>query len=79
DQKYKAKQAIDGFFVRAGDVLQAATVLVGTTWLALRPQGFARFNIVLVLIWLVLAWQVGREFQRRTSAAKFCESHEKQY
>jgi len=70
DQKYKAKQAIDGFFVRMGDVLQAATVFAGTTWLALRPQGFARFNLVLVVIWLVFAWQVGREFQKRTSVTE---------
>jgi ATP:ADP antiporter, AAA family len=32
DEKYKAKQAIDGFFVRSGDVLSAAIV-----W---EPQSF---------------------------------------
>ena len=37
--KYKAKQAIDTFFVRAGDVLSAGTVLVGSGMLALRPGG----------------------------------------
>jgi AAA family ATP:ADP antiporter len=68
DQKYKAKQAIDGFFVRAGDLLQAGTVFAGTVWLTLKPQGFAQFNLALVAIWLVLAWQVGREFQKRTEA-----------
>lgn len=66
DQKYKAKQAIDSFFVRAGDVLSALLVFGGTTYLAMRPQGFAMFNIVLVVIWLALAYAVGREFQRRT-------------
>jgi AAA family ATP:ADP antiporter len=66
DQKYKAKQAIDGFFVRAGDVLSALLVFGGTTYLAMRPPGFAVFNIVLVLIWLALAYAVGREFKRRT-------------
>jgi AAA family ATP:ADP antiporter len=65
DQKYKAKQAIDSFFVRAGDVLSAVLVFAGTTYLALRTQGFARFNLVLVAIWLVLAYKVGREFGRR--------------
>lgn len=68
DQKYKAKQAIDGFFVRAGDLLQAGTVFAATTWFALTTRGFARFNIVLVVVWLVLAWRVGREFHKRTSA-----------
>jgi AAA family ATP:ADP antiporter len=66
DQKYKAKQAIDSFFVRAGDVLSALIVFVGTTYLALRPQGFAAFNLVLVAVWLVIAWHVGKEFRQRT-------------
>jgi AAA family ATP:ADP antiporter len=67
DQKYKAKQAIDGFFVRAGDLLQAGTVFAATTWFALSTRGFARFNIALVAIWLVLAWQVGKGFARKTA------------
>jgi AAA family ATP:ADP antiporter len=67
DQKYKAKQAIDSFFVRAGDVLSAGLVFGGTTWLAMRTQGFALFNLALVAVWLVLAWRVGREFHRRTA------------
>jgi ATP:ADP antiporter, AAA family len=70
DQKYKAKQAIDGFFVRAGDVLSAGVVFVGTTYLALRPQGFAGLNLILAAVWLVLAWMVGREFKRRSPEAK---------
>jgi AAA family ATP:ADP antiporter len=67
DQKYKAKQAIDSFFVRAGDVLSAVLVFGGTTYLALRPPGFALVNLMLVLVWLVLAMGVGREFHRRTA------------
>ena len=35
DEKYKAKQAIDTFFVRGGDVLSAAAVYVGTSVLHL--------------------------------------------
>ena len=62
DQKYKAKQAIDSFFVRAGDVLSALLVFGGTSYLAMKPQGFAVFNIVLVVVWLVLAYHVGRRF-----------------
>ncbi len=67
DQKYKAKQAIDGFFVRAGDVLSAVLVFGGTTWLALSSSGFAAFNLGLAVVWLVLAVLVGREFRRRTA------------
>ncbi|MEJ2484009.1 MAG: LEA type 2 family protein [Gemmatimonadota bacterium] len=65
DQKYKAKQAIDAFFWRAGDVLSALLVWVGTTWLALSASGFAKFNMVLVLIWLGLSVAIGREYSRR--------------
>jgi ATP:ADP antiporter, AAA family len=68
DQKYKAKQAIDSFFVRAGDVLSAVLVFGGTTYLAMKPQGFAVFNIVLVVIWLVLAFHVGRRFHILTAS-----------
>ena len=65
DQKYKAKQAIDAFFWRAGDVLSALLVWVGTTWLALDASGFAKFNILLVLVWLGLSVAIGREYSRR--------------
>ena len=41
EQKFAAKQAIDSFFVRMGDVLSAALVFVGTTFLALPSRGFA--------------------------------------
>lgn len=64
EQKYAAKQAIDSFFVRTGDVLSAALVFVGTTYLALSISGFAIFNIVLVLIWLALALAIGRQYRR---------------
>jgi AAA family ATP:ADP antiporter len=66
--KYKAKQAIDTFFVRAGDLLSAGTVLVGAGLLALGPAGFAAINVVLVLAWLGLSVAVGREFARRVPA-----------
>ena len=68
EEKYKAKQVIDSFVVRAGDVLAAATVYVGTTFLALSVSQFAWINAALVLLWLVLAVLTGREFQRRTAA-----------
>lgn len=63
EQKYSAKQAIDSFFVRVGDVLSAVAVFVGTTWFGLHPRGFAMINLVLVAAWLVLAWRIGREYR----------------
>ena len=62
EQKYKAKQAIDSFFVRAGDVLSALLVYVGTHILALQTPHFAMVNMALVVIWLVLAVLIGREY-----------------
>jgi AAA family ATP:ADP antiporter len=66
--KYKAKQAIDTFFVRAGDLLSAGMVLVGTGLLTFGVGRFALINIILILVWLALAVAVGREFVRRTPA-----------
>jgi AAA family ATP:ADP antiporter len=66
EQKFSAKQAIDSFFVRTGDVLSALLVFVGTSVLALGPRTFALVNVLLVLIWLGLAWRVGRYYDRFT-------------
>ena len=52
EQKFSAKQAIDSFFVRMGDVLSAVLVFVGTTVLVLQPRGFAAINALLVVVWL---------------------------
>jgi AAA family ATP:ADP antiporter len=66
DQKYKAKQAIDSFFVRAGDVLSAVLIYLGTTQLAFGTSQFARVNLALALIWLGLALMVGRAYVTKT-------------
>ena len=67
EEKFSAKQAIDSFFVRMGDVLSAVLVFVGTAVVTLQPRGFAAINGVLVIILLVLAWQVGQAYKRRTT------------
>jgi AAA family ATP:ADP antiporter len=64
EQKYKAKQVVDSFFVRAGDVLSGVVVFVGTSLLMWTANGFAIFNIVLVAIWLVVAFTIGHEYRR---------------
>jgi AAA family ATP:ADP antiporter len=74
-EKYKAKQAVDTFFVRTGDLLSAAIVYAGTTWLAMGVRGFAFTNVALVLAWLTAAVLLLREHRRvvartqRTEAA----------
>ncbi len=55
EEKYKAKQAIDTFYVRAGDVLSACAVYVGTAILHLSPNQFAVGNVVLTMVWLGVA------------------------
>jgi AAA family ATP:ADP antiporter len=70
EEKFSAKQAIDSFFVRMGDVLSAMLVFFGTNIIQLEARTFAAVNAALVLIWLVLAWQVGRIYMQRTAAIK---------
>jgi len=60
-EKYQAKQAIDGFFVRLGDLVSAGLVFVFTAWLALGPLGVARANVALIVLWIVIVgWIVHR-------------------
>lgn len=67
EQKYKAKQVIDSFFVRSGDVLSALLVFVGTSQLRFGTSQFAKANLVLALCWLVLAVLVGRAYREKTA------------
>lgn len=64
EEKYKAKQAIDSFFHRSGDVLSAVLVFIGVNWLSFQTKHFAFVNLGLVLIWLVLAIRIGRQNQQ---------------
>jgi AAA family ATP:ADP antiporter len=54
EAKYKAKQAVDSFCVRAGDVLQAGIVYSGELT-SLSVSGFAALNVVFACAWLVVA------------------------
>ncbi len=67
EAKYKAKQAIDSFFVRFGDMLQAAVVFVGVQ-LALGIRGFALVNIVLTGVWFLLVMGIRREHEKLTGS-----------
>jgi AAA family ATP:ADP antiporter len=63
EAKYKAKQAIDSFFLRTGDMLSAAFVFVGTT-LAFTVRQYAFVNIVVVVVWLAIAFAIAREHRK---------------
>lgn len=73
EEKYKAKQAIDTFFVRSGDLLSAAIVFVGASVLQLGIASLALVNVVLILVWIAVALVVLRRHQvlveRRAQAA----------
>jgi AAA family ATP:ADP antiporter len=66
EQKYNAKQVIDTVFWRAGDVLSAVIVFLGTQALAFQTQHFAMVNLALVLVWLLIAMAIGRENAKMT-------------
>ncbi len=53
--KYKAKAAIDTFFVRAGDTLSAIVVGVGIHRLGFGGRELAFANVVLVAVWIAIA------------------------
>jgi AAA family ATP:ADP antiporter len=65
EAKYKAKTAIDTLGARLGDVLQAGIVRVGTA-LGASVTAFAWFNVLLTVVWLVVAGRIAREHRRQT-------------
>jgi AAA family ATP:ADP antiporter len=70
EQKYSAKQAIDSFFVRMGDVLSALIVFLGSSVFTLHPRGFAAINALMVALWLFLAWRIGQQYKVLTVSGK---------
>ncbi len=70
EEKYNAKQAIDTFFVRAGDVFSAGVVFAGTAYLGFSIRSFAAFNAGLVVIWVILAVLIGREYRVKTASGE---------
>jgi AAA family ATP:ADP antiporter len=70
EEKYKAKQAIDTFFVRAGDMLAAGVVFVGTHLLSFGATTFACANIAFVSIGIGVAILLLHEYNRMTAPAE---------
>ena len=64
EEKFQAKQAVDTFFVRIGDVLAAGLVYVGGL-LAFGTTDFAKVNVVVLIVWLVVAALVLRRYRLR--------------
>jgi AAA family ATP:ADP antiporter len=60
EAKYKAKAAIDTFFVRFGDTAAAVLVLVGVNQLNLGRAQLALVNAGVIMVWLVVAVGIAR-------------------
>jgi len=69
EAKYKAKVAVDSFFMRAGDVVQAGIVFMGEL-LAITVPGFAALNVVLVGGWLTVAGLLNVDLKRKAIESK---------
>jgi ATP:ADP antiporter, AAA family len=69
EQKYKAKQAIDTFFVRTGDLVAAGIVFLGVEVLSLTTRGVALTNLALIAVSLVVAWRLIAEHRRLSAEA----------
>jgi AAA family ATP:ADP antiporter len=68
--KYKAKQAVDTFFVRLGDVSSALLVYAGASFFAWSVRGFALANVVLGALWVVLALRIIAQHRRLEDSSK---------
>jgi len=66
EAKYKAKQAIDSFFWRAGDMLQAVVVFAGVQ-LAFGIRGFAAINLAFIGVWIAICIGIAREHRKLTA------------
>ena len=59
----EGKTAIETFFWRIGDLIQAGVVYAGLHWLDWTTAHFALLNFALALVWIGLAFAIGREFR----------------
>jgi AAA family ATP:ADP antiporter len=65
DSKYDGKTAIDTFFWRCGDLIQALAIYVGLNHLHWDAPRFAMMILVLALAWIAVAVGIGRGFSRK--------------
>ena len=69
ETKYKAKAAIDTFFVRMGDLLSMGLVFLSVQF-SLSVTTLSSVNVVLAGIWLVVAFGIGRRYKILAAAEK---------
>lgn len=63
-EKYKAKAAIDTFFVRGGDLIAALVTMALGLGLGFQQRGFALVNVGFVAVWLLVALAIAKEYKK---------------
>jgi AAA family ATP:ADP antiporter len=66
DSKYDGKTAIDTFFWRFGDLIQAVGIYIGLHLLGWDAHEFAVLTFILALAWIGLAALMGRDYTRKS-------------
>jgi AAA family ATP:ADP antiporter len=66
-QQYQGKTAIDGFFWRLGDLVQAGVVYVGVNWMGFGLEQFAALNAILAIAWIALTARVAQQYRRQVA------------
>jgi AAA family ATP:ADP antiporter len=69
EEKYKAKAAIDTFFVRGGDTLAALAILAGTQLLGLPIERYAVINVAVLVVLIGVCLKLIPAYRRRRAAA----------
>jgi AAA family ATP:ADP antiporter len=67
-EKYKAKQTVDTFFVRFGDVLSGLLVFVLSAHLGFGVKGFATLNLVVIVAWGAMVLVLVRRYRELAAA-----------
>ncbi len=62
EEKYNAKQAVDTFFVRAGDVAAALVVYFIIERFSMESYDVGKINIGIIALWLVLTFFLARRY-----------------
>jgi ATP:ADP antiporter, AAA family len=61
-------QAVDTFFVRAGDALSGLLVFILSAHLGLRARGFAVLNLAVIVVWIALVLLLVRRYRALAAA-----------
>jgi len=64
-KKFEGKTAIEAFFWRFGDLLQAGAIYAGLNWFHFDIKHFAALNMILAVVWFWVAWQISGYYRNK--------------